>query len=182
VESTGVEELNGTKFGKLSFVTRPNAFNRTVQSGVEWIKTQAGIGSSAGKPVLLDAFGLVTKDNLPNFVPFNSSTPVDSTGLSRRQADPGGVTDDERNAAYTQWFQTGLSSGVQGMLQYQYGQTGLTGVVGTDIEPSVTGTTTGTVVTGTGTTPNDGYSINGVGQTDAVSTIQEASASFASDS
>jgi len=164
--------------------TDPNlpAFNRTVQSGIEWIKTQAKIGASTGKPVLLNGFGLVTQDNLPSFFPFNSSTTSsDSHGLSRRQAASSGVTNDQQSNAYSEWFQAGLQSGVQGMLQYQWSQGGLTGVVGTDIAPAISGTPTGTVVTGTATTPNDGYSINGVGQTSVVATIQQAAAQFASD-
>lgn len=32
---------------------------------------------------------------------------------------PFGVTDQQRNDAYTQWLQAGLSNGLQGMLQYQ---------------------------------------------------------------
>lgn len=61
---------------------------------------------STGKPVLLNAFGLVTQDNLPFFFPFNSSTTSsDSHGLSRRQAASSGVTNDQQNNAYSQWFQ-----------------------------------------------------------------------------
>jgi len=57
---------------------------------------------SARKPVLLTAFGLLTRDNLQIFVPFNQSS--DSHKLTRRQADPGGVTDDQRNNAYGDLF------------------------------------------------------------------------------
>jgi hypothetical protein len=62
---------------------------------------------SAGKPVLLSGFGLLTKDNLPSFIPFNCSTTTcaHASGLTRRQADSSGVTDSQRNDAYQQWFQ-----------------------------------------------------------------------------
>lgn len=52
--------------------------------------------------MLLTAFGLLTRDNLEIFVPFNRSS--DSHGLTRRQADPSGVTDDQRNNAYGDLF------------------------------------------------------------------------------
>jgi mannan endo-1,4-beta-mannosidase len=160
--------------------TAAPTFQDTVREGVDWINKQAAVGNTAGKPVLLGAFGLLTKANTPAFVPFNTSEPP-FTGPSVLVAAPStlGVTDTQRDDAYTQWFQAGLDSGVQGMLQYQWSQGDLTAMRGTSISPAVGGTTTGTIVPGTGVSPNDGYSIQGVGQTDAVNTIQQAAQKFA---
>lgn len=35
---------------------------------------------SVGKPTIMTGFGLVTQGNAPDFVPFNMTTPVDSSG------------------------------------------------------------------------------------------------------
>lgn len=91
-------------------------YENTVQQGVDWITRQAAVGASyvlrffryiqaitsfcsSGKPVLMDAFGLVTTPNVPAYVPFDSTTqplPLPSTL---------GVTDTQRNNAYATWFQ-----------------------------------------------------------------------------
>lgn len=54
------------------------------------------------------------------------------------------------------------------MIQYQWGQTGLSGQTGTAISPSAPSSNpTSPVVNGTGVSPNDGYSITGVDQSGA---------------
>jgi mannan endo-1,4-beta-mannosidase len=111
-------------------------YDNNVQEGIAWIQQNAQTGKEVGKPMILVSFGLVTQNNLPNYVPFDSDTPVaapTSTGLPA----PTGVTDDQRDAAYGQWLSSkaiyadaanflltisisaGISSGLQGMVQYQ---------------------------------------------------------------
>lgn len=91
-------------------------YENTVQQGVDWINRQAAVGASyvlrffryvqtitsfcsSGKPVLMDAFGLVTTPNVPAYVPFDSATQPPSLPPSL------GVTDTQRDNAYATWFQ-----------------------------------------------------------------------------
>jgi len=165
-------------------VDDPNlpAFNNTLNQGLDWIRRQAGIGQTFGKPISLTGFGLVTQANAPFFVPFNETqAPFGSDSSSNQTQQPFGVTDAQQNDAYTQWLQAGLSSGLQGMTQYQWSQTNLTTAAGTAISPTVSGTGVSPTVTGTGVSPNDGYAINGIGFDPLVSTIQQASQQFGAD-
>ncbi|KAF5330740.1 hypothetical protein D9619_005756 [Psilocybe cf. subviscida] len=130
------------------------AFNNTVNQGLAWIKQHAAIGQLFGKPVTLNGFGLVTQSNAPFFVPFNTSVaPFGPDAANATAQQPFGVTDQQRNDAYSQWLQAGLQAGLQGMLQYQ----------GTSITANVNGTDVSNNVEGTGLSPNDGYAIQGVG-------------------
>ncbi|KDR81606.1 hypothetical protein GALMADRAFT_239658 [Galerina marginata CBS 339.88] len=165
-------------------VDDPNlsAFNNTVNQGLDWITRHASIGQLFGKPVTLTGFGLVTQTNSPFFVPFNTSqAPFGPDSGSSQTQQPFGVTDQQRDDAYSQWLTAGLNSGLQGMLQYQWSQGNLTTAVGTAISPTVTGTGVSPDVTGTGVSPNDGYAINGQGLDSVVSTIQQASQQFGLD-
>ncbi|KAG1890996.1 glycoside hydrolase family 5 protein [Suillus subluteus] len=135
------------------------------QNGAQWITNQAQSASAVGKPAVLTGFGLVTQTNAPYFVPFNSTvapfaTDENSTGY--------GVTSQEQASTYTSWINTGIAAGLNGIVQYQWGQTNLTAEPGTTISPS---TTTGQSPTPsspgeaptpqetTGESPNDGYSM-----------------------
>ncbi|KAF8163296.1 glycoside hydrolase family 5 protein [Crassisporium funariophilum] len=161
------------------------AFNNTVLQGIEWIQAHAAMGKLFGKPVTLNGFGLVTQANAPFFVPFNKTQapfgPDATNTTTTPTQQPFGVTDAQRDDAYTQWLKAGLAAGVQGMLQYQWSQGNLTTGVGTAIAPTVTGTDVTPIVTGTGLSPNDGYSIQGQGQQVVVDTIQQAAQQFAPD-
>ncbi|KAG1875304.1 glycoside hydrolase family 5 protein [Suillus tomentosus] len=142
------------------------------QNGAQWITTQAQSAAAVGKPAVLTAFGLVTQANAPDFVPFNSTVaPFASENLAKRQSTLGyGVTDQQQATTYTTWLDTGIASGLNGIVQYQWGQSGLTAEPGTTISPS---TTTGESPTPsspgetptpqqtTGESPNDGYAITG---------------------
>jgi len=78
------------------------AFNNTVQEGIDWIQLQAQTAASLGKPMTMTGFGLVTQDNVPSFVPFNStSAPSVSSTTSGTVS---GVTDEQRDDAYMQWL------------------------------------------------------------------------------
>jgi mannan endo-1,4-beta-mannosidase len=163
-------------------------FNNTVQTGLAWIKSHAALSQLSNKPVTLTAFGLVTQENAPHYYPFNSTqppfgsdSPSTSTTVRRQTTQSFGVTDPQRDDAYAQWLQAGLTEGLGAMYQYQWSQTGLTGITGSAVQPTVSGTSVSPVVTGTGTTPNDGYGIQGQGQAGAQSVLSEASNAFGSD-
>ncbi|THU89503.1 glycoside hydrolase family 5 protein [Dendrothele bispora CBS 962.96] len=146
-------------------------FNQTVEIGNDWIRSHAEAGARVGKPVALTGFGLVTNDNKPFFVPFNSSVASFPNATSTSQgfgAAPQntsqaiGVTNDQQVDAYSQWVNTGLVSGLQGIMQYQWGQRGLTSQEGTTISPNDDTTTTSPNEDTTTTSPNDGYSAQAV--------------------
>jgi mannan endo-1,4-beta-mannosidase len=156
------------------------AFNNTVQQGLAWIQSHAELGQLFGKPVSLAAFGLVTQNNAPFFVPFNSTQAPfasdQSNGLSTTPtSQPFGVTDQQRDDAYSQWLQAGLQSGLGGLVQYQWSSSNLTVGAGTAIQPTVTGTPEQPTGTGTGVSPNDGYGIQGQGRADVISILKQAS-------
>jgi len=158
-------------------------FNNTVQQGLSWIQSQANVAQLYNKPVSLAAFGLVTQGNAASYVPFNTTTAPfgpDQTNPSTT-TQPYGVTDPQRDDAYSQWFQAGLSSDVNAMNQYQWSSGNLTTSVGTAIQPSVSGTGAQSPVTGTGVSPNDGYGIQGQGQAAAVATISQVAQAYGPD-
>ncbi|TFK76450.1 glycoside hydrolase family 5 protein [Pluteus cervinus] len=152
-------------------------FDNVVQIGTNWIQRQAAAGQRTGKPVSLTGFGLVTQDNAPDFVPFNSSVaPLQSDPVS---ATSFGVTDDQRDQAYTQWLSTGISGGLSAMLQYQWSQQGLTTQAGTTVSPVQNESGVVPISDTSGVSPNDGYGIQGVGQAEAQGVLQTASQSVA---
>jgi len=160
-------------------------FNNTVQTGLAWIQNHADLAQMLNKPVTLTGFGLVTQNNTPNFVPFNgtqapfgSDQPSTGSVATRDVTQSFGVTDTQRDDAYAQWLQAGLTEGLSGMTQYQWFQTGLTGIAGTAIQPTVSGTAVSPVVTGTGESPNDGYNLQGQGQAGAEGVLSEAAQAF----
>lgn len=132
----------------------------------------------------------MSQSHAPNFVPFNSTTVANGTNTTT--ASPNGpsnstsYSDDERNDAYQQWLQReeianclnvfctdsytteGIDSGLNGMLQYQWGQNNLTSSTGTTISPNATGQSPNNPGSGqspnqneTGVSPDDGYSLSG---------------------
>ncbi|OAX44646.1 glycoside hydrolase family 5 protein, partial [Rhizopogon vinicolor AM-OR11-026] len=181
-------------------------WQNTEQNGAQWITTQAQSAAAVGKPAALTGFGLVTQSNAPAFVPFNStSAPFASDNreilfekttpfevLSILQANSSttyGVTSQQQSDTYTTWLNTGIAAGLNGIIQYQWGQSNLTAEPGTSVTPP---STTGEVSTPgspgqtptppeeTGESPNDGYSTNG---TDNVQqTLSSAVQGIAADS
>ncbi|KAG6827875.1 hypothetical protein H0H92_010144 [Tricholoma furcatifolium] len=124
------------------------SFNQTVEAGLVWIQLQAELGKLLSKPITMTGFGLVTQSNAPFFVPFNSSiAPFVNDSTITNVTQPFGVTDDQRDDAYTQWIQA---------------ETG-TPIISnsTSITTNETGQTT--TPDTTGTSPNDGYGILGQG-------------------
>ncbi|KAI9466203.1 glycoside hydrolase [Lactarius psammicola] len=153
------------------FMPPSSDFTGTVQQGTAWIQAQAASALAVGKPVALTGFGLVTQDNLPAFVPFNATFPVVTPQHQKRQS-PGsfgtGVSDQQRQSAYSTWLQAGIQAGLSGMTQYQWSQQNLQPAPGTFVQsPNGQGTL--------GTSPNDGYGIIGTGQSGVQQTLQTAS-------
>ncbi|KAJ7063294.1 glycoside hydrolase family 5 protein [Mycena amicta] len=169
-----------------------SAFNNTLQAGLDWIKRHGEIGQMFGKPIVLGGFGLVTQDNAPFFVPFNTTVAPfanDQFGnitLVPNQV-PYGVTDAQRDDAYTQWLQQGILSGLAGIVQYQWGQGNLTAVNGSAITPSISESGVvdengeSVVQNENGISPSDGYSIVGQGQVAVQGVLEGAASQFVPD-
>lgn len=91
------------------------------------------------------------------------------------------VTNDQQRQAYETWidsksnyrsslilvpyssFAASVTSGLSGVLQYQWGQEGLTAAPGTPVSTPPGASGVDTPIGTTGVSPNDGYSINGSG-------------------
>jgi len=172
------------------------AFNNSIESGLEWILKQAQSAQLYGKPSLLTGFGLVTQGNAPDFVPFNSTMVANTTSISSSAPNNPtamtGISDDQRDSGYQQWLQGGITDGINGMMQYQWGQGNLTSQTGTAISsPNSTGTNPAppsSNPTGpspneseTGVSPDDGYSTTGTGQDGVQSVLKTASQNIAAD-
>lgn len=157
-------------------------FNNTVNQGLDWIRQHAEVGRVFGKPVTLSGIGIVTQENAPDFVPFNTTVaPFASdanTGTTPGQQPF--ATNAQASDALNQWLNAGVINGIQGMIQYQWTQPGLTVQPGTVINsptsPVDGQTPTTPVNTQTGTSPNDGYGTNDVGSLAA--TIQSVGQNF----
>ncbi|KAG6890700.1 hypothetical protein C0995_005073 [Termitomyces sp. Mi166 len=136
------------------------AFNQTLEIGLNWIRLHADMAKLFNKPVTLTGFGLVTQNNTPSFVPFNSTVapfgPDSPTSTNVTQ--PFGVTDDQRDDAYKQWVQAAVLGGLQG-----WSQDNLTAEPGTPISPNSDETPQSPLPNTTGQSPNDGYGILGEG-------------------
>ncbi|KAF7352172.1 Glycoside hydrolase family 5 protein [Mycena venus] len=163
-----------------------SAFNNTLQVGLDWIKRHGDSGQMFGKPVTLSGFGLVTQDNAPSFVPFNSTVApfandqIGNLTLKATQI-PFGVTDQQRDNVYAQWLQQGILSGLAGMIQYQWGQGNLTAVNGTAISPIIEENGIVPVQSQNGLSPSDGYSIVDQGK-DVQQELSRAAQQFVPDS
>ncbi|KAJ7580444.1 glycoside hydrolase family 5 protein [Mycena floridula] len=109
-----------------------------------------------GKPISLIGFGLVTGQNAEFFVPFNTSVaPFGPDSVTPNGGlIPYGVTDQQRDDAYSQWLNNGYTLGISSMMQYQWSQTNLTGILGSTIQPDQNATA---LSQATGISPNDGY-------------------------
>jgi len=166
-----------------------SSFNNSVQAGTEWIKNQIQNAQPYGKPVVCTGFGLVTQNNAPDFVPFNSTLVANSlvtshVALKGSSSSPF-VTDSQRNQAYQQWLQAGIKNGIDGMLQYQWSQGHLMVQSGTDINTPNSNGAAVAPPSGNGVvpptqgqaaiSPNDGYATSGTGQNAVQNVIKKAS-------
>ncbi|KAF8559570.1 glycoside hydrolase family 5 protein [Imleria badia] len=143
-----------------------NSYTNMLNSGIDWIHKQAQSGAAVGKPLALTGFGLVTQGNAADFVPFNMTTaPYAPRISSNSSSSTYGVTNQQQTDAYSTWLNTGITAGLGGIVEYQWGQTNLTAETGTTISPGVTGISQNSQTTSispnddtTGISPNDGYS------------------------
>ena len=107
------DQYNYGTTGTVTDVQAPSSnFNNTLNDTVAWISAQIdsvhtwvfpplaadafnliSASYSTGKPVVLSAFGLVTQDNLLNFVPVNDTSPVVKPPQKRK--------DQKRTLCYT---------------------------------------------------------------------------------
>ncbi|KAG1811088.1 hypothetical protein EV424DRAFT_1542635 [Suillus variegatus] len=101
-----------------------------IQSSLTWIQQSAQSAAAVGKPVVLDAFGLVTQSNLNNFVPFNltyapyaSDTASAVTDVAARSRFADYADDSEESSGF---LQMDNCAGLAGVMQYQWGSTGVT--------------------------------------------------------
>jgi mannan endo-1,4-beta-mannosidase len=193
--STGVDSqdvLSIPQIGFGSFLLYPNqgidgqaksgplSANESLEVGLSWVQQQAESAASVGKPVVLTGFGLVTQDNAQAYVPFNSTEPVvgSQTETNSPEQQSFGISDQQRDQIYQQWIEASLRNGLAGVIQYQWGQGGLSVQQGTPVSTPTNQTQVGTVQNSTGVSPNDGYSIQGIGASQFVQTIQEESQTF----
>ena len=133
--------------------------------------------NSAGKPSLLGGFGIVTEENLPFFVPVNSTEPAAQSesysffeltsthiancypfpsiaGLRRRQSI--GISSAQEQSVFAAWVGAGSTFGLGGVSHWQWGQPGLT--LGNTVTPNTAGsTTTPGGGASSGVSPNDGF-------------------------
>ncbi|KAJ8589720.1 glycoside hydrolase [Rhizopogon salebrosus TDB-379] len=144
-------------------------WQNTLQNGDQWITSQAQSAAAVGKPAALTGFGVVTQSNAPAFVPFNS-TSAPFASENPNSSTTYGVTTQQQSDTYTSWLNTGIAAGLNGIIQYQWGQSNLTAEPGTTVSPtSTTGEQSTPSSAGetpspqdqTGETPNDGYTSNG---------------------
>jgi len=146
-------------------------FNTMLAQTNAFISSQAQSALAVGKPVIVTGFGLVTQDNLPAFVPFNS---VQSNQQQNQggQVAPlnAGISQAQVNTAYTTWLQTGFTNGVSGMSQYQWSAQNLVPDTGTLVQASAGGKL--------GQSPNDGYGISGADTSGVQTILTHASQTF----
>ncbi|KAI0281385.1 glycoside hydrolase superfamily [Russula aff. rugulosa BPL654] len=96
------DQFNYGTTGTVTDVQAPSSnFNNTLNDTVTWIHAQIDCVHTTGKPVVLSAFGLVTQDNLPYFVPVKDTSPV-CQGSSFGTFGTG-VSQDQINTAYSTW-------------------------------------------------------------------------------
>ncbi|KAG8893871.1 hypothetical protein FRB99_001669 [Tulasnella sp. 403] len=126
-----------------------NNFGDTVQQGLNWIQSHADSAQTFNKPTTLTGFGLVNQDSSGTFVPFDST----NIGTDSNQAV---ATDNQQATAYTDWTTQAVQSGINGIVQYQWGETGLTSQTNSVVDDSNHYGQSGTETQGS--SPDDGYS------------------------
>ncbi|KAF8628360.1 hypothetical protein AX15_003895 [Amanita polypyramis BW_CC] len=158
----------------------PPSFNESLAIGLDWVNRQIDSFRRNSKPIVLTGFGLVTQENSQSYVPFNAVQPVTSSSqqIAARQQQQFGPTNEQRNDAYQQWLSAALSGGLSGAIQYQWSQSGVSVQLGTPVSTPDNQTPVGNAQSGTGTTPNDGYSIQGTGNAQFQQIIGQDSQTF----
>jgi len=164
------DQVNYAAQGTANNVQPPSStFNTTLTDTTIWINTHSQTALTFSKPVVLNAFSIVTQDNLPFFVPFNETSPVVTTPPNnrKRQTAAGtfgtGVTAAQIDNTYSTWLQAGLP-GLGGMNQYQWSSPQVT--VGDGVVPNPAPAAPGGPIPTFGPTPNDGMAILGPDESD----------------
>ncbi|PBK78145.1 glycoside hydrolase [Armillaria solidipes] len=167
-----------------------SSFQNVLQEGLDWIQLQGELSSTFGKPVALTAFGLVSQQHAPDFVPFNTTVAPfaansqgtsNTTTSSQTSNSTFGVTSAQRTQAYSAWLDAGITSGLAGIMQYQWGVSNVTAAAGTSFSPDEDSTSASPDETGTSSSPDDGYSIIDSNTEDTESIISAASLQIAAD-
>ncbi|KAG2050862.1 hypothetical protein BDR06DRAFT_998382 [Suillus hirtellus] len=156
-----------------SFRVCPDQNPNKIQSSLTWIQQSVQSAVAVGKPVVLNAFGLVTQSNLNDFVPLNltyapyaSDTAVTDVAArsgfagSKRQSSSSDYADDsEEESGYSSFLQMGNSAGLAGVMQYQWGSTGITQTSSTIQLDELDTTNSAAPGATTVASPNDGFSV-----------------------
>jgi mannan endo-1,4-beta-mannosidase len=141
----------------------PTSFNDALKQGIDWIQMQAARVGSNNKPLALSAFGLVTQNEEPFFVPFNETRP-DNQPVPQRPASfkrdlPQAPDNTQFNNAFSALIGASVQNALAGILQYQIGLGGLQSAPGTPIIPVTTSNGQSTAVNQNGVSPDDGYAL-----------------------
>jgi len=94
---------------------------QTIDSGINWINTNAETAATAQKPISLTAFGVVSTNSSGHFIPFNTSS-VTVADILENAVKIVGFNQTQQASAYSQWVQAAINGGVSGIGQYQWGQ------------------------------------------------------------
>jgi len=104
-----------------------------ISQGNKWVAQHSVTSSVFDKPMTMTAFAIVTKDNWPFFVPFNSSVRMPPG------APCGGVDDFQQDYAFVSWSEVALTGNIGGALEYQWRQNGLEDVPKVSRKRQITG-------------------------------------------
>jgi len=109
------------------------AIKAALQGG-GWIKRHSETANISGKPEALTAFGIVTKDHWPFFVPVNSTQRL-------RDVDCRGVDEWQQNYVFVAWASVAVQGDIGGALEYLWLERGLDDVPHVHSKRVVTGST-----------------------------------------
>jgi len=93
---------------------------KAIGDGGKWVAVHSNTATRLGKPELLTAVAIVTKEHWSLFVPFNGTARLPDGTPCR------GVEDFQQDYAFTSWAGTALNGNVDGVLEYLWLQDGLT--------------------------------------------------------
>ncbi|KAG2065860.1 glycoside hydrolase [Suillus decipiens] len=172
VDSQDILNIPNVDFGSFQVFPDQNSYGcndpnldpvqNKISSSLAWIQQSVQSAAAVGKPVVLNGFGLVTQANLNTYVPFNmtyapyaSNTCIAATVLDTTNTTTNFANNTQQQQGYSSFMEMGNSAGLAGIMQYQWGSTGITRSSST-IQLD---TTNSSAPAATGDSPNDGYSI-----------------------
>jgi len=118
-----------------------------IAHGNTWIDQHAKTAAEIGKPSVFTGFGIVTQENLPFFIPFNS------TEVFCPSKDAYFPTNEEQGEIYSAWLEETRCKNTGGVVQYQWSQSCL----GENKTSSWRRQDMYTPIIVGGMSPNDGY-------------------------